>query len=280
MGIHKSLRLPWNKEILGIPLILYMVLALNINIDNNSSIVDIYDRIFSLDGGIYDRCIDNKNFADVHRISVIKNQIHQISREIGIWMFENNSSEAYIPQSEYQKICNEVMHKSGNKTEILQQDFKIGNYFKLVKHCEGVATEDLYFIHRSIYEYFVAEYIYKSISDIAEVSAKELARILGKLLKGNLLKNEILRNLKYKIKLCKINNLGNIINDAFHMMLNDGMIYYTNQCYKNIFKCEMNVFANMLEIIHMFEGIDLKYTENMHKYLKINLNYSRQYKLT
>ena len=31
------------------------------------------------------------------------------------------------------------------------------NFFKLVKHCEGVETEELYFVHRSIYEYFVAE---------------------------------------------------------------------------------------------------------------------------
>ena len=46
-----------NKKILGIPLILYMVVALNISIDKEGSIVDVYDKIFSLDGGIYDRCI-------------------------------------------------------------------------------------------------------------------------------------------------------------------------------------------------------------------------------
>ncbi len=48
-----------NREILGIPLILYMVLALNISIEKEESMVDVYDKIFSLDGGIYDRCIDN-----------------------------------------------------------------------------------------------------------------------------------------------------------------------------------------------------------------------------
>lgn len=46
-----------NKKIFGIPLILYMVLALCISIEKNSSIVDVYDQMFSVDGGsIYDRC--------------------------------------------------------------------------------------------------------------------------------------------------------------------------------------------------------------------------------
>lgn len=104
--IEKSVE---NREIFGIPLILYMVLALSISIEKEGSIVDVYDKIFSLDGGIYDRCIGNKSFADSHRISVIKRQIHQISREIALWMFENNSEETCIPQEEYRKICNYVV---------------------------------------------------------------------------------------------------------------------------------------------------------------------------
>ena len=65
-------RLLENKEILGIPLILYMVLALNIDIEKEGSIVDVYDKIFSLEGGVYDRCIDNKMFEDKHRIGDVK----------------------------------------------------------------------------------------------------------------------------------------------------------------------------------------------------------------
>lgn len=120
-----------NKEILGIPLILYMVLALNISIEKEGSIIDIYDKIFSIDGGIYDRCIDNKSFADKHRIGKIKKQIHQISRDIAIWMFENEPVRAYVPQHEYKRICKNIKKKQVD----IVQDFKIGNYFKLVKHC-------------------------------------------------------------------------------------------------------------------------------------------------
>ena len=73
------------EGILGIPLILYMVLALNIPIVKTESIVDVYERIFSLEeGGIYERCIKNREYAAPHRICRIREQVHQISREIAI----------------------------------------------------------------------------------------------------------------------------------------------------------------------------------------------------
>lgn len=158
-----------NEQIFGIPLILYMVLALNITFENNGSIVGVYDKIFALEGGIYDRCIDNKKFAESHRISEIKMQIHQISREIAMWMFGNNPDEASIPQNEYEKICNTTMQAQSQKIEEVKLDFMIGSYFKSVRHCDGVETETLYFVHRSIYEYFVAEYIYSSIENSIKV---------------------------------------------------------------------------------------------------------------
>ena len=159
-----------NKSILGIPLILYMVLALNISIEEEGSIVDVYDKIFSLEGGIYDRCIDNKSFADKHRIAEIKKQIHQISREIAIWMFENNPDRAVISKKEYENICASVTKEIEQKD--IGQDFVIGNFFEL-KHCEGEKGEELYFVHRSIYEYFVVETIYSSIEDSINILSGE-----------------------------------------------------------------------------------------------------------
>lgn len=192
-----------NKEILGIPLILYMVLALNISIEKEGSIIDVYDKIFSLDGGIYDRCIDNKNFSEKHRISEIKEQIHQVSREIAIWMFENNSERAFIPEEHYQKICVNIMQKCGQKNRDIQQDLLVGNYFKLIKHCEGVETEKLYFVHRSIYEYFVVETIYSSIENamnkLTTESQEELAGNIAIWLKQGDITNTIGQYLQIKI---------------------------------------------------------------------------------
>ena len=56
-----------NQEVLGIPLILYIVLALNISIEDNYSIVDVYDQVFSLEGGIYGRCFQRRQYESPHR---------------------------------------------------------------------------------------------------------------------------------------------------------------------------------------------------------------------
>ena len=263
-----------SKDILGIPLILYMVSALNISIEKEGSIVGVYDKIFALDGGIYDRCINNKNFADKHRIAEIKGQIHQISRDIAIWMFENNSEKAYIPKGIYQKICDNVMQKQEQKNEDIHHDFLIGNYFKLVKHCEGIDTEELYFVHRSIYEYFVAETIYDSMSKAINESEESLAGVFGRLFKGNKLSKEILLFLKHKIEKSSLKNSCNQVNASFQLMLQDGMTYHTKVRYKNVIEREIMVFTNMLDIIHIWEKDCnmLKLFSNM--YLKCSSNYA------
>lgn len=224
-----------NKEVLGIPLILYMVLALNICIEKEGSMVDVYDRIFSLEGGIYDRCINNKNFSELHRISKIKKQIHQISKEIALWMFENNSRGASIPQKEYIKICSNVVKEQGN--ENIEQDVLIGNYFKLVKHCEGIESEELYFAHRSIYEYFVAETIYNYVKDAIEIfsneSEKTFIKNIASCLKTGQLNNTIGELLKRKIlKLyCKMDSDKKEIfwewwEELVGKMMKQGMLYH------------------------------------------------------
>lgn len=254
-----------NKEILGIPLILYMTLALNISIEKEGSIVDIYDKIFSLDGGIYDRCIDNKNFDESHRIGDVKRQIHQISRELAIWMFENNPEEASISQNEYANICNQVMCMMVTENIEMEQDFKIGSYFKLVKHCEGMDTQELSFIHRSIYEYFVVETICDSIEntilDLSEESQERLAANIAGYLKEGRLTNTIKDYIQYKI--FKIyNKLNNEKKARFYLwweeairkMMDYGMFYYTGnniQNYKDIIEKEAQCFINLMEILRL-----------------------------
>lgn len=255
-----------NKEILGIPLILYMVLTLNISIEKDESIVDIYDRIFSLkDGGIYDRCIDNKNFAEPHRIGKIKTQIHQISREIAFWMFENKPDEAYIPQEEYEKICSDIMEEQAQENNELIQDFKIGSYFKLVKHCEGMETEELYFVHRSIYEYFVAEYIYGSIENAmkkqTDKSQEELAKNIVLYLKKGKITITIGEYLQYKI-IKLYNRLDIEKKDKFYQwwecavdkILTNGMFSFMKKnirVYGDTVSMQFICFLNLLEILRL-----------------------------
>lgn len=235
------------KEIFGIPLILYMVLALDVAIEKSSSIVDIYDQIFSLKrGGIYDRCYDVE-----HRINEpeIKKHIHRISQQMAFWMFENNADKAIISQEKFEEICENEMKESEEKGEDIKGDTLIGNFFNL-KHSEGKGTDELQFVHRSIYEYFVVIYFFDSIHKLS--SKEEVAGKLGELLKDGHLSEQILEFIKYKFDNMKRYNLPRVTKEFFNIMLKDGMLYYTQKQYKNSIEREMNIFFNMLELVHLW----------------------------
>lgn len=242
-----------NKEIFGIPLILYMVLALNVDIEESSSRVEIYDQIFSLKrGGIYDRCYDIE-----HRINApeIKKHIHRISQRIAFWMFENNADEAFISQEKFEEICENEMKELGKKEEDIQRDALIGNFFKL-KYCEGKETDEIQFVHRSIYEYFVAVYFFESIHKLT--SKEEGAGKLGELLKYGRFSEQILEYIKYKFDSMEGYNFSNITKEVFDIMLQNGMTYYFIKEQKkplmDILEREMNIFFNMLEVVHLWNG--------------------------
>lgn len=262
----KIIKILEKKEILGIPLILYMVLALNVDIEKGSSMMDIYDQIFSLErGSIYDRCYDVE-----HRINSpeIKNYIHQVSQRIAFWIFENNSEKASIPQKEFKKICYNVINDAGERVENLQSDVLIGNYFTTIKHCEGVGTDELQFVHRSIYEYFVTVHFFESIHRLT--SKKEVAGELGELLKDGQLSEQMLEFIK-----CMFDNmegycLPDITKEVFNIMLRDGMTYYVKKKYKNIIVREMNVFSNMLDVVLLWNLKLGKLDNNIVLYLKHN----------
>ena len=240
------------KEIFGIPLILYMVLALNVDIEKGSSTVDIYDQIFSLKkGGIYDRCYDVE-----HRINSpeIKKHIHRISQRIAFWIFENEDSKTCISQETFEEICNNEISEFGGKVEEIQTDTLIGNFFKL-NHCEGKGTKELQFVHRSIYEYFVVIYFFESIHKLK--SKEEVAGKLGELLKDGHLSKQILEFIKCKFDSMERKYLLDNTKDVFGMMLRDGMTYYFIKEQKkplfDIIVREMNIFSNMLELIHLWD---------------------------
>lgn len=261
------------KKIFGIPLILYMILALNIYISKESSVVDVYDQIFSLkEGGIYERCIKNNSYETPHRISEIEEQVHQISKEIAIWMFENKPSEAYIPYDEYIKICDHVMKEQRQENESIRQDFLIGNYFKQVKYCEGLETEKLYFVHRSIYEYFVAETIYHSIENtilvFSDESQEDLARKIAFCFKQGRITPVIGEYLQYKIlKLYdkldrkKRKNFYQFWEGTVIKMMNVGMFYFTKkniQNFCNIMSKESICFINLINTLRMLQCLNNK----------------------
>lgn len=259
-----------NEGILGVPLILYMVLALNIFIDKEGSIVDVYDQIFSLKGGgIYERCIDSKHYEDIHRIDEIKKYIHQISGEIAVWMFETKAGNEYINQEDYQRICRYIIQKSGQENKNIEKDFLLGNYFKL-SYCEQLESKKLKFVHNSIYEYFVAETIYSSIKkpllELTEASQEEFAGNIAGYLKQGIITYAIGEYLKYKILKLYSTKLDRKKKAIFYAwwestidkMMDTGMFFSTNENlnnYRNIISKENICFTNLMEILRTLQPV-------------------------
>lgn len=261
-----------NKKVFGIPLILYMVLALDISIERNTSLVDIYDKIFAVDGGgIYDRCINDLSYGREHRINEVKQQIHQVSQRIAFWIFENNSGKVVIPRIEFRKICDIVMKETEEKTEAIQSDALIGSYFETIRHCEGIGTDELQFVHRSMYEYFVSVYFFETLLNLT--SKEEIAGKLGKLLKYGYLSLQMLEFMKYKFDNIKKCDLAKVTREVFQTMLRDGMTFHIGTPCKNAVECEMNIFANMLEIVHLWNCKLGKVDDKIVSYLQCSSPY-------
>lgn len=226
-----------SKEIVGIPVILYMALTVGIDISEENSKCELYEKIFSLESGIWDRFGSYDNGA--HLVEYDKDKLHRLMQLLAFEMFEN--SEQSICMNEYKQIVNKVFKEEVDSNIVF--DFPISNMYE--------ESNGIEFVHKSIYEFFVAEYIYQEIIWAYETSEKKkLASVLGKTLKRNKITPEISEYLEHKIT--------DIIDkdfyiDTFKLMCRDGMTYYFDEKMRRIIDCERNVFYNVLEILHFFD---------------------------
>lgn len=250
-----------NLDVLGIPVILYMAIMSDIDFTRETSKPQLYNYIFMEKGGIFDRFTYNgigydKGSHVLRDANNVKLYL-KFLREISFLMFENNNlllspKEYQVPKLNQENDCISVL------------DFPI----KQLTECVGNSIE---FIHKSIYEYFVSEYIYYMIEEAANFSEKEkLAGILGDLFKKNILSLEILEFLKFRVRNSQLNDKVSLMKESFQLMSQSGMTYYTGKCYKNAITCEMNIFTNMLEFLHLWENISIKIDDSICELLKIN----------
>lgn len=247
-------------KVLGIPFILYMAIMSNIDIEENSTKPILYKHIFAEKLGIFNTF--NKGsylFSSNENIKVYLNFL----RDLAFKMFEKD--ELYINIKEVQVP---LLECDNNLVSILEFP---------VKYLFLKTDNRIEFVHKSIYEYFVSQYMYFIILKEASMLPEELAGVLGKLLKNNRLSSEILEFLRYEVVSSELNDKFNVLEKTFQLMLENGMIYYTKDFYKNAIVCEMNVFSNMLEVIHLWDNnyYNLKFLNSIYlkynKYKKLNL---------
>lgn len=247
-----------NEKVFGIPVILYMALSVGINFSEFSNVYGVYKKIFSLDGGIFDRfstAIEDGYDSSTHNLSYVKEAFYNILCNTAFQMFELR--EESLSREKYMEIIsNENIDLL--KSSPLWLDFPIDNLYETSYNVE--------FAHKSFYEYFTAEFIYQKIlgiynkavdSEITDISSLEYsAKILCNLFKMGILSAEICNYLNYKIK-----DLANydtkwfqFFHNTMDIMLTNGMTYYLKkEAAKNILYKELTIFFNMSKFINIWE---------------------------
>ncbi len=261
-GLAKKEKVKTNLEVLGIPVILYMAIMSNIDISENPTKPELYNRIFAEEGGIFDKFCEYDSGSQIMRNSDNIICYLEFLRAVACKMFEKD--ELVLSRNEY--TIPELLFQ-GRAVSILEFP---------IKHLFENTSANIEFIHKSIYEYFIAEYIYKVIDKIVlkEENTAEIdsAGILGELFSRRILSDEILEFLKYRIRSGNLRDKVDTVNDTFTLMLKDGMTYHTGKCYRNVIDCELRIFTNMLEIIHLWEKNYFKFDKKIVYYIKMYPN--------
>ncbi len=201
-----------NLEVLGIPVILYMAIMSKVDISNNHTKPELYNLIFAEKGGIFDKFYNGRTeyskgiqiLRDLHNIK----KYLKFLRDTAFEMFKYDTLSLLKEKCEIPKLEFE-----DKKISIL--DFPIKHLF------EGIKSGSIEFIHKSIYEYFAAEYFFSIMNDHINESKEDLAAAFGKeFIKGRIT-NEILEFLKYRVEKSVLSKKFDIMKEAFNVMIQD-----------------------------------------------------------
>lgn len=272
------------EEIVGIPLILYMILSVamtNPCFINNST--NIYLEIFKVNGGIYDKVLKNRQYDDAmieEERSKIKEAMQKFSQEIAFEMFINNSQKCSLGKAKL--IINSMQIEKDLSSILSESFFRTNMKYAEVNHSDGIIE----FVHRSLYEYFAALKIYNDfINELEQISNIEntydkdnytlhILKRLSNLFRWNIMSNEIINYLSSFFDIYKRENIiwEKILSDqhfwenVFITMLKFGMVHdnkindqldISGDTFLRKVEKELICFENLIRFLQMIGGIAL-----------------------
>lgn len=181
-----------DSEVFGIPFILYLICSSKIDISRTKTKVDIFNKIFAFDGGIFDKIYDPETVHYLTQNPLIKRDLLSISGIIAYEMFRTG----WLPLS-INAIDKEILCQYPN----CKKTYAIGNYYH-------VENNKLYFVHKTIQEYFFCRHLILSIKtalndfECKKTNANEAANHIFELLYcDNYLYHRLETNLQDILKL-------------------------------------------------------------------------------
>lgn len=278
-----------DMEVYGIPVILYMTIATGIDIIATNNKCSVYGKIFSAEGGIYDRfatkSLEGYDDFSIHDITYEKKAFINILCKTAFTMFRISNSNS-INFKEYQKIIDDEDKNLKNKTA-LWYDFPIDNLYE--------KSDKVAFVHKSIYEYFVAENIYYQLLKLFQLPdsliENEGLSIIADVLCANQFSNEIIDFIEYRIRNSELNSiekfdkakslLYNLLDRGpTNFITNTGCenpstIFTANFTAYGKFLCNINIiFRNLLILLHCWDQA------KAYKGLPFDMSNSLLYKFT
>lgn len=179
------------KEVFGIPLLLYLVYSLEIDISSEHDKYKLYQKIFSRQNGIYDKCNEgNGGYDSVGEKFTVedKESFHIIAQIIAYKMYVNNTLT--VSQTDVEKII-----FGGKFTEKSKICYLYNNFYEK-------SDDKIAFIHKSFYEYFLAEYMGNMFNKFYRKrdSIKEKCRAVCKRFSYGIIEEEVYKHLLSKLK--------------------------------------------------------------------------------
>jgi uncharacterized protein YjbI with pentapeptide repeats len=255
------------REIFGIPIILYLALSTsNFTPDSTTSIAGFYETIFRIQGGIFERFRDylltNKchNIVEekddgyensIHPLENVEEKFRELLMKIAFDMFEKRIQS--IDRKSYDDMIKKFFQDINFHEHTMNNtDFPISRLYD--------GTEELAFVHGTVREFFLAEYLYQNIKEVLELNQTENDRIniagrFGEILQYGKINEQAKEFLYHKIRHHQeLDSYYHAVEDTFILMLEDGMMYHSSKIkVKKILRVERTVFANMLIVIHGWE---------------------------
>lgn len=246
------------KKVLGIPLLLYIVYSLNIDLMNEHDKYRLYQKIFSIQNGIYDKCNTGDGGYDIvgKKFTIEdKESFHAIAQEIAYEMFLKNT--LMIMQDDIESQIKESKYTERSKMCYLYNNF----YEKLDKR--------IGFIHKSFYEYFLAEYIGNRLNEIYydNISLDEKYRLMCNLFCIREIGEEV-----YEHLLIKLEDESYIGTDAHVKFLSKYIVFamYNGGCNNRreklgLLRTQAILFFNILKFCTVVSKIRDKYFIDNHE---------------
>ncbi len=232
-------------ELFGIPLILYLLVELQVDISEINSLGQLYDKLFDdLEGRFYDG-------KTTHTLPNVYKSCKKIAEYIAQKMFDIQKDMLTSEQLHEVSLSLPEKLKTSFPMMIENEHFYLLSfYYKINK--EKCSVE---FIHKSLMEYLVSEILYNRLSPILELNEEkqkeELQKELDKFFTFNTITNEISFFFLEKVKKNeKQQPLFSLLKKHYKFYLEVGFLYKVSNNINSLTKIQ-NLFISYWKLLRI-----------------------------